>query len=113
VVVNLGSNDFEKGDPGQPFVTTYTAFVRRLREYYPQALIVCAVGPKLSAAQVVRAGAYVKGLVTALADPRVTYLELPQPQAADGQGCGGHASIAAHKRMADVLVAELKTRLNW
>src|SRR5207247_2274360 len=45
VVINLGSNDFQQGDPGQPFVATYTAFVRRLRGYYPNALIICAVGP--------------------------------------------------------------------
>jgi lysophospholipase L1-like esterase len=116
VVINLGSNDFEQGDPGQPFVTTYTAFVRRVRQNYPKAFILCVVGPKLSARQVVRAGEYVKGLVTALntaGDAQVGYLELPQPLPAEGVGCGGHASVATHKHMADVLTAELKAKLGW
>jgi hypothetical protein len=113
VVVNLGSNDFQQGDPGQPFVTTYTAFVRKLRQYYPQALILCVVGPKLSGQQLDKARVDVKDLVTALNDPKVGFLELPQPQAGEGSGCGGHASIATHKHMGEVLAAELKTRLGW
>jgi lysophospholipase L1-like esterase len=116
VVINLGSNDFEQGDPGQPFVTTYTAFVRRVRQNYPKAFILCVVGPKLSARQVVRAGEYVKGIATTLntdGDTQVGFLELPQPTAAEGSGCGGHASVATHKHMGDVLTAELKARLGW
>jgi lysophospholipase L1-like esterase len=113
VVINLGSNDFQQGDPGQPFVTTYTAFVRRLRGYYPNALIICAVGPKLSGSQLAGARTYVQGLVAALGDPKVDFLELPQAQPGDGFGCGGHASIATHKHMGEVLAAELKAKLGW
>jgi hypothetical protein len=97
-------------------VTAYTAFVRRVRQNYPKALIVCAVGPKLDAQQVMRAGQYVKGIVSALTaagDPAVDFLELPQPQASEGSGCGGHASVATHKHMGDVLTAELKSKLGW
>jgi lysophospholipase L1-like esterase len=116
VLINLGDNDFQQGDPGQPFVTTYTAFVHRLRGYYPNALIVCAVGPKLSGSHLAGARQYVMGIVSALksaGDDRVDFLELPQAGPGDGSGCGGHASIATHKRMADTLVAALKPRLGW
>jgi lysophospholipase L1-like esterase len=116
LVINLGSNDFEQGDPGPQFVAAYTSFIRRVRQYYPNAFIVCAVGPKLSAQQVVRAGQYVKGMVTTLTaagDARISYLELPQPQPGEGSGCGGHASVATHKHMGEVLTAELKAKLGW
>jgi hypothetical protein len=115
VVINLGDNDFQKGDPGQPFVTTYTAFIHRLRRAYPDALIICAVGPKLSGAPLDGARRYVMGIVAAektAGDARVEFLELPQPQA-DGLGCGGHANIATHQRMADVLTAALHEKLGW
>jgi lysophospholipase L1-like esterase len=116
VVINLGSNDFQQGDPGQGYVTTYTAFVKRLRGYYPKALIICAVGPKLSGLQLVGARTYVTGIVQALnaaGDPLVDFLELPQPLPSEGFGCGGHASKATHQRMGDTLAAELKTKLGW
>jgi hypothetical protein len=51
--------------------------------------------------------------VNAAGDARVSFLELPQAQAGDGYGCGGHASIATHKHMGEVLAAELKTKLGW
>jgi hypothetical protein len=116
VVVNLGDNDFQRGDPGQPFVTTYTDFVHRLRMYYPDALIVCAVGPKLSGGPLTRARQYVMDMVGALntaGDARVMFLELPQPAPGEGFGCGGHASIATHKHMGDTLAAALKAKLGW
>jgi lysophospholipase L1-like esterase len=116
VLINLGSNDFQQGDPGQGYVTTYTAFIHRLRGYYPQAFILCAVGPKLSGKQLDGARTYVQGIVSAVnsaGDMRVGFLELPQAEPADGYGCGGHASIATHKRMGDVLAAELKSKLGW
>jgi lysophospholipase L1-like esterase len=116
VIVNLGSNDFQTGDPGPGFVTTYTAFVRKVRQRYPQAQILCVVGPKLSGQQLTRAREYVTGLVTALnaaGDARVSFLELPQAQPGEGFGCGGHASTATHKHMGEVLAAELRVKLGW
>jgi lysophospholipase L1-like esterase len=116
VVINLGSNDFQQGDPGPAFVTTYTAFVQRLRQYYPKALIVCAVGPKLSGTQLAGARNDVMGLVAALnktGDAQVVFVELPQAQPGDGFGCGGHASILTHKHMGEVLAALLKAKLGW
>jgi lysophospholipase L1-like esterase len=116
ILINLGDNDFQQGDPGPPFVTTYTAFVKRLRGYYPQALIICAIGPKLTDPHLSRARQYVTGVVSALntaGDTKVEFLELPQAASGDGYGCGGHASPATHKRMGDTLAAELKSKLGW
>jgi lysophospholipase L1-like esterase len=121
VVINLGSNDFQQGDPGQAYVTAYQAFIRRLRQYYPDALIIGAVGPKLSDTQpysgaLATARGYVQGVVSTLnaaGDSRVTFLELPQALPSDGYGCGGHANVATHQRMGDTLAAELKAKLGW
>jgi lysophospholipase L1-like esterase len=116
VVINLGSNDFQQGDPGQPYIATYTAFIQRLRGYYPNALIVCAVGPKLSGQQLTIARGYVMGIVSArnaAGDSKVDFVELPQALPSEGYGCGGHASIATHQRMGDTLAAELKAKLGW
>ncbi|MEO8877220.1 MAG: SGNH/GDSL hydrolase family protein, partial [Polyangiaceae bacterium] len=43
VVINLGTNDFAKGDPGSAFVTAYSGFLVALRSAYPQAYFVCVV----------------------------------------------------------------------
>jgi hypothetical protein len=116
VVINLGDNDFQQGDPGMPFVTTYTAFVKRLRGYYPQALIICAVGPKLTDPHLSRARQYVMGIVSALkaaGDAKVDFLELPQAAPGEGIGCGGHASPPTHQHMGETHAAELKANHGW
>lgn len=49
VVLNLGTNDFALGVPDSTrFTTAYKAFVTRLRSQYPQARIICAVGPLMN-----------------------------------------------------------------
>ncbi len=116
VVIYLGNNDFGRGDPGQPYVTAYEAFIARIRGHYPNALIVCTIGPNLADPKLSQERAYVKAIVAATVaagDDKIDFLEMPQPTAAEGTGCGGHPLASTHKRMADALVAELKTRLAW
>jgi lysophospholipase L1-like esterase len=116
VVINLGSNDFQKGDPGQAYVTTYTAFVHHVRENYPDALIICALGPKLSGQQLATARGYVTAMVdtlTSQGDAHIAFLELPQAEPEDGFGCGGHASVATHQRMGETLAGALRSKLGW
>ena len=50
VVINLGTNDISnnKGDPGMPFRDAYRGFVETVRAKYPDALIICMIGPLLS-----------------------------------------------------------------
>lgn len=49
VVLNLGTNDFAPGIPDATrFTTAYKDFVTRLRGQYPQARIICAVGPLMN-----------------------------------------------------------------
>ncbi|MFL5352016.1 SGNH/GDSL hydrolase family protein [Archangium sp.] len=49
IVLNLGTNDFAPGVPDSTrFTTAYKDFVTRLRGQYPQARILCAVGPMMN-----------------------------------------------------------------
>ncbi len=116
VVIYLGNNDFGRGDPGQPYVAAYEAFIARVRSHYPDALIVCTIGPNLADPKLSQERTYVKGIVAATVaagDNKIDFLEMPQPTAAEGTGCGGHPLASTHKRMGDALVAELKSRLAW
>jgi lysophospholipase L1-like esterase len=116
VVIYLGNNDFGKGDPGQPYVTTYKTFITRVRTNYPKALIICTIGPNLTDPSLSEERTYVQGIVSdenTAGDSNVVFLEMPQPTAAEGTGCGGHPLAVTHARMGATLAAELQMKLGW
>ncbi len=116
VVIYLGNNDFGQGDPGQAYVTAYNTFIARVRKNYPNALIVCTIGPNLMDPKLSQERTYVQGIVTATTtagDKNITFLEMPQPTAAEGTGCGGHPLASTHARMGAALATLLKTKLGW
>ncbi len=123
VVLNVGTNNFANADPGEPrFVRLYTAFVRKLRATYPDALIVCALGPMLTdhyperRQNLTKARRYMKTSMKRLASDGVSnveFLEFPEQSHADGLGCGFHPSLKTHKKMADRLVALARGKLGW
>lgn len=109
VVINLGTNDFAKGDPGAAYQTAYLAFVRTVRERYPSAHV-------LAIAPVAGAKKYVDAVVSTLAgegDAKVSSMSFAPVAAADGWGCDYHPSLATHGKMAAQLEATLKTELGW
>jgi lysophospholipase L1-like esterase len=111
VVIDLGTNDFATGDPGQPYVTAYTAFVRTLRQSYPHAYILCTNGPMLGGTDYTSAQTYIQSVLSTLDDPNVGYLAYPTQTGAEG--CNGHPSIATQAAMATQLTAALKSALAW
>ncbi len=123
VVVNLGTNDFAKGDPGQLYVDAYTGFMEQLRSHYPNAFILCAVGSMLSDGYPVgemhltHAKQYIQGVVDARkkgGDTKVGFVDLgEQAPAADGYGCDYHPSIATNQKMAAKLVTAIKAATGW
>ena len=56
IVINLGNNDFNVMDdtgtpsapPAEEFKNAYARFVSQLRSYYPNAVIICSVGPLMN-----------------------------------------------------------------
>lgn len=126
VVVFLGGNDFATGDPGQGFVTAYTAFVKKLRSTYPNAYIVCSwfgPGPFGGGVLVDALPGYVQGVAqaaVAAGDAKVSYLAVPpysgfDPNvcAAGGCGCDGHPSAIDQKAMGAALAAHIHGLTGW
>jgi lysophospholipase L1-like esterase len=123
VVLNLGTNNFANIDPGETkFVDLYVALVARVREAYPAAFVVAALGPMLSDTypegrrSLTQARKYMKVAVAkiqAAGDRNVEMLEFPEQKVADGLGCGFHPSVKTHKVMAERLTAFVRERLGW
>jgi lysophospholipase L1-like esterase len=116
VVINLGTNDFSKGDPTLAFQTAYTTFVTALRAHYPKARFYLAVGSMLGGADYDKAKAYLEGVIEArraLGDSNLVVLPFATQDSNDGLGCDYHPSLKTHQKMADKLVSALKTDLGW
>jgi lysophospholipase L1-like esterase len=123
VVINLGTNDFNHGDPGQStFIRPYLLLVQRVRSLYPRAQIICALGPMLTdrypegAHALTRARAYITHVVADLraqGDTKVTFLEFPTQDFVNGVGCDYHPSVKTHKLMGEQLSTRLREKLGW
>jgi lysophospholipase L1-like esterase len=117
VVVNLGTNDAStNGDPGTPYETAYLGFVRLLRQKYPAAHVLLTIGPMLDGANLTAIKGHLQNVIATRSsegDAKMSFLEFPVQQQADGYGCDWHPSPATNTKMATLLTAELKTRLGW
>jgi lysophospholipase L1-like esterase len=116
VVIDLGTNDFATGDPGQAYVSAYTAFVTTLRGYYPNAFIVCALGPMLGDPNLTTARGYIQGVVsarTAAGDSRISFVEFTPQNGSLGYGCDYHPTLATQQQMSTTLVAAIQTLTGW
>ena len=123
VVMNVGTNNFATYDPGETrYVRIYSALFDRVRNAYPDALIVCILGPMLTDIyppgknNLTLAKRYMKSAmakIKASGEKNYEYLELPEQKHSDGLGCGFHPSVKTHKLMADRVVAIAKERLGW
>jgi Carbohydrate esterase 2 N-terminal/GDSL-like Lipase/Acylhydrolase family len=118
VVINLGTNDFSTpADPTEAeFVAAYVTLLARARAAYPEALILCTVGPLLGGTDLTTARAYIASAVQQRADAgdvSVRTFELAQQNRSDGLGCSSHPSLRTHEIMADVLTGVLSAQLGW
>jgi hypothetical protein len=117
VVLNLGTNDFAKGDPGQAYVDAYAGMVKQIRGHYPEAYIVCAVGSMLGGGNLTQDITYVKGVVAAAntgGDAKVSFVDLGEQDGnTNGLGCDYHPSLKTHQIMADTLTAAIMALTGW
>jgi lysophospholipase L1-like esterase len=117
VVINLGTNDFSTGDPGQPFLNAYEGFVSDLRTHYPRAYIFLIDGPMMSGDALKTARGYLDQVVQArkgAGDTRIQQVAIdPQDQAANGIGCDYHPSAATDDLVGKKLAAAIKTTMGW
>lgn len=117
LVLNLGTNDFLAESTTKvrvdsiQFIAEYTAFIQRMRGYYPNAEIICAVGPALIdnmefyPNQLTR---YSQCVLTAIKNAggeenHIYYFETKPQEGPFGEDY--HPTIATHKRMANELVS--------
>jgi lysophospholipase L1-like esterase len=119
VVINLGTNDFSFGfiPDRSAFIDGYINLTRRIRGNYPDAQIICTIGPILDGEvlKVTRECLH-NGVVDYLrknGQDQVHFIEFEHHTEEDGYGIAFHPSIATHKKMADQLTREIKSIMNW
>lgn len=107
VVINLGTNDSSThGDPGQPFIDAYVAFVKRVRAKYPGAYIVCIDATAAVTSDIATVVSTIKG-------GGDTKIEAFAMTGQNGQGCDGHPNVASDQAMGQSLAAELQRVMGW
>ena len=107
VVINLGTNDFGAGDPGQPYVDAYVAFVRHIRANYPGAYFICIA---MYGNQETAVGNVVNALRNG-GETRIEQLNFNPVQ--NNLGCAQHPNAAAQTAMGNLLAARLRAVMNW
>ena len=107
VVINLGTNDSSThGDPGQPYIDAYVAFIRRIRIHYPSAWILC-----IDAAPAVTSDiAQVVSTTRAGGDMKIESFALTGQ---NGSGCDGHPNVASDALMGASLAGEIRRVMGW
>jgi lysophospholipase L1-like esterase len=118
VVINLGTNDISnnKGDPGVPFEDTYRTLLETIRGHYPDAFIVCTIGPLTSTSESSILLGHIRAAVQArtdAGDTRVEAFSKIGPQTSDKWACQYHPNVAEHAIMAGLLADELRAQLGW
>lgn len=112
VVIELGANDLAKPLDSSAFVTTYVAFVRKIRQQYPLAKIVCAAGPDGLTEDQSKFQPYLKAVTGQFAatDKRVYFFYFGR---IDSNGSDWHPNVKEHGQMAEVLLPFVKSITGW
>jgi hypothetical protein len=116
VVINLGTNDVSAGNMvAEKFKPAYTAFVTNIREKYPDALILFALGSLMSGTDRTNAEQYMNEIIDELGaagDTKLKFLDLGS-QDLTSTGCDWHPDVDDNARMGDILAGELRSSLGW
>jgi lysophospholipase L1-like esterase len=120
VVVNLGTNDWSKGDPGTAYETAYLGFVQRVRIHYPDAWLFLTIGSMLGQAPLDQVDKRLQTIVaarSAAGDDKLATFDLGMqdfgPDGSVATGCDWHPNVADHQRMAAILKQQLASKLGW
>ena len=123
-VINLGTNDFGKGNPDRAgWTNAYAKFIGKLREHSPKARIYCAVGPMMSdnypPTQQART-TLISYLGDVLAkrkqagDDNLAIIDFGvQDIAKNGVGADYHPNVKTHREMASRLIDQFRLDLRW
>lgn len=117
VIVNLGTNDFSSGDPGEAFTEAYVHQLAHIRDIYPEAYIYAAF--KLNPSAMDRhedARSRISMAVDmrkAAGDDKVSNIVLPLATKGRIHGCDHHPGLDSHRTMARAMIDRVKTDLDW
>jgi lysophospholipase L1-like esterase len=116
VVINLGTNDINKGDPGAPFTQTYQTLLQTVRTNYPHTYIIAILGPLLSGGNLAIIQGYIQAAVqaqNAAGDTRVEYFDQIQPQPSSAFACQYHPNATEQMVMGTQVAGEIAAKLGW
>jgi len=116
IIINLGTNDtsYTKGikERIDLFGNAYYHFIREVRQYNPNAMILCVLGvmgqdlyPEISK--------QVKRIREENQDKKVVSLCLDVQLESDGIGSDYHPSLNTHQKMAHVISRKLQELMEW
>jgi hypothetical protein len=112
VVIDLGGNDLSAPLDSAAFVNTYIGFLKRIRNNYGTARVVCIAGPDNPGAEWEKWRSLIHSVVDQYgkSDPMLSYFEF---SAFEPNGSDWHPNVEEHKRMAGELVPFLRDLMNW
>ncbi len=112
IVIDLGGNDLSAPLDSAAFVNTYTGFLKRLRNNYESADIICISGPSNPGEEWERWKSYIHSAVNSFGktDARVSYFEFSP---FEPNGSDWHPNVAEHQRMAQELIPFIKEVMRW
>lgn len=117
VVINLGTNDYStSSDPSDTmFVDAYKLLLERVRTVYPDAFVLCTVGPLLTGSDLATARKNIAAAVDARKAAGDTKLKAYEMKTTNGMppGCDYHPNLATQAAMASELETELRADLGW
>lgn len=116
VVINLGTNDYS----AQPFPdksvfqNAYINLIERVRSLYPGVTIFCVCGPMIEEP----CFTFIKEIVdqeqAKTVIPSVYFIGIPKKIMSDADwGCDWHPNIQGMRKMADIIVPEIRLRMKW
>jgi len=111
VTICLGQNDGIQDSA--IFCNTYVQFIKRLRNYYPKATIICLTSPMADARLMTVLKKYLSSIVAFVnknGDKKVHKYFFSKRY---HNGCGGHPDINDHLQIANELVPFIKKVMKW
>jgi lysophospholipase L1-like esterase len=124
VLIDLGTNDFAQGDPGQEsFEDAYVALATTVRSHYPAAYILLLTGPMVNSSSpfpgaIQLLDQYVDDVVATrqgAGDGNIADLHLAAQDCGEDEqcGCDFHPNVDRQQTMSNTIVKRLKNVLGW
>ncbi|HPE47526.1 MAG TPA: SGNH/GDSL hydrolase family protein [Hyphomonas sp.] len=111
VIIHLGTNDFYKHDAGAEFTDAYADLADHILSRYPHAKLVAMIGPMLDEQERSRASDAITAALARLPEKeaaRATFIRVePSELGDDWVGCDWRPTVAAHQKMAGMILSDL------